>query len=105
VAARARRDELRSPRWTGRQPYRALAAYGPQDAELFVGRERLVAELAAKVLQRRLVVVVGPSGSGKSSLVRAGLIPLARSGRLPGAGAWATHIMVPGSDPLAALGV
>src|SRR6266508_3347935 len=84
VAARARRDELRSPRWAGRQPYRALATYGPQDAELFVGRERLVAELAAKMLERRLVVVVGPSGSGKSSLVRAGLLPLARSGRLPG---------------------
>jgi WD40 repeat protein len=105
VAARARRDELWSVRWAGRQPYRALAAYGPQDAELFVGRERLVAELAARVLERRLVVVVGASGSGKSSLVRAGLIPLARSGRLPGAGAWATHIIVPGSDPLAALGV
>ena len=105
VAARARRDELWSARWAGRQPYRALATYGPQDAELFVGRERLVAELAARVLERRLVVVVGCSGSGKSSLVRAGLIPLARSGRLPGAGAWATHIIVPGSDPLAALAV
>ncbi len=68
-----------------------------------MGRERLVAELAARVLERRLVVVVGSSGSGKSSLVRAGLVPLARSGRLPGAGAWATHIIVPGFDPLAAL--
>ena len=105
VAARARRDELWSARWAGRQPYRALATYGPQDAELFVGRERLVAELAAHVLERRLVVVVGSSGSGKSSLVRAGLIPLARSGRLPGTGAWGTHTIVPGSDPLAALEV
>jgi WD40 repeat protein len=105
VAARARRDELVSERWAGRQPYRALATYGPQDAELFVGRERLVAELAARVLERRMVVVVGASGSGKSSLVRAGLVPLARSGRLPGVGAWGTHIIVPGSDPLAALDV
>ncbi len=103
VAARARRDEMRSATWVGRQPYRALASYGPQDAELFVGRERLVAELATRVLERRLVVVVGPSGSGKSSLVRAGLIPLARSGRLPGDAAWRTHIMVPGHDPLAAI--
>ena len=103
VAARARRDEMRSATWVGRQPYRALASYGPQDAELFVGRERLVAELATRVLERRLVVVVGPSGSGKSSLVRAGLIPLARSGRLPGDTAWRTHIMVPGHDPLAAI--
>jgi WD40 repeat protein len=105
VAARARRDELWSARWAGRQPYRALATYGPQDAEVFVGRERLVAELAARVLERRFVVVVGSSGSGKSSLVRAGLIPLARSGRLPGVGPWSTHVIVPGSDPLGALDV
>ena len=48
VAARARRDELVSSTWVGRQPYRALSAYGPEDADLFVGRERLVAELAAR---------------------------------------------------------
>ena len=88
VEARNRRDELWSARWAGRQPYRALSTYGPQDAELFVGRERLVAELAAGVLERRLVVVTGASGSGKSSLVRAGLVPLARSGRLPGTESW-----------------
>ena len=87
----------------GRQPYRALASYGPEDADLFVGRERLVAELAARVLDRRLVAVVGASGSGKSSLVRAGLIPLVRSGRLPGMGAWRTKVIVPVDDPLAAL--
>ena len=103
VAARARRDELRSTLWTGRQPYRSLASYGPQDAELFVGRERLVAELATRVLERRLVAVVGASGSGKSSLVRAGLIPLARSGRLPGETPWHAHVMVPGRDPLGVL--
>ena len=89
--------------WAGRQPYRALSSYGPQDAELFVGRERLVAELAARVLERRLVVVTGASGSGKSSLVRAGLVPLARSGRLPGNESWSTHLIVPGFDPLASL--
>jgi WD40 repeat protein len=103
VAARARRDELVSSTWMGRQPYRALAAYGPQDADLFVGRERLVAELAARILNRRLVVVVGASGSGKSSLARAGLVPLVRSGRLPGSHSWRTNVIVPGADPLAAL--
>ena len=103
VDVRKRRDELWSTRWAGRQPYRALSTYGPQDAELFVGRERLVAELAARVLERRLVVVAGASGSGKSSLVRAGLVPLARSGRLPGAESWSTHLIVPGFDPLASL--
>ena len=99
VAARARRDELMSSTWVGRQPYRALAAYEPQDADLFVGRERLVAELAARVLDRRLVAVIGASGSGKSSLVRAGLVPLVRSGLLPGTGPWRTTVTVPGADP------
>jgi DNA-binding SARP family transcriptional activator/WD40 repeat protein len=103
VAARARRDELVSSTWVGRQPYRALSAYGPEDADLFVGRERLVAELAARVLDRRLVAVIGASGSGKSSLVRAGLVPLVRSGRLPGTGPWRTNVIVPGLDPLAVL--
>ena len=103
VAARARRDSMRSEKWAGRQPYRSLAAYGPQDAELFVGRERIVAELAARVLDHRLIVVVGASGSGKSSLVRAGLLPLARSGRLPGGREWRTTVIVPGRDPITAL--
>jgi WD40 repeat protein/DNA-binding SARP family transcriptional activator len=99
VAARTRRDELTSSTWLGRQPYRALAAYEPHDAELFVGRERLVAELAARVLDRPLVAVVGASGTGKSSLVRAGLVPLVRSGLLPGTGPWRTTVVVPGADP------
>ena len=103
VAARTRRNELVTSSWAGRQPYRALASYGPEDADLFVGRERLVAELAARVLDRRLVAVVGASGSGKSSLVRAGLIPLVRSGRLPGTAPWRTHMITPGRDPLATL--
>jgi DNA-binding SARP family transcriptional activator/WD40 repeat protein len=103
VAARARRDELVGAALAGRHPYRALAAYGPEDADLFVGRERLVAELAARLLDRRLVVVVGASGSGKSSLVRAGLLPLVRSGRLPGSAPWRTAVVVPGGDAAAAL--
>ena len=87
----------------GRKPYRALAPYGPEDADLFVGRERLVAELAARVLDRRLVAVIGASGSGKSSIVRAGLDPLVRSGRLPGGEPWRAHVMVPGTDPIGTL--
>src|SRR4029450_8625761 len=75
----------------------------PQYADLFVGRERLVAELTARVLDRRLVAVIGASGSGKSSIVRAGLIPLVRSGHLPGGGAWRGAGIVPGEDPLAAI--
>ena len=61
------------------------------------GASVLVAELTARVLDRRLVAVVGASGSGKSSLVRAGLLPLVRSGRLPGGGPWRADVIVPGS--------
>jgi WD40 repeat protein len=103
VAARARRDALTPATWAGRKPYRSLASYGPEDADLFVGRERLIAELAARVLDRRLVAVVGASGSGKTSIVCAGLDPLVRSGRLPGGGPWRSHVMVPGTDPVATL--
>jgi energy-coupling factor transporter ATP-binding protein EcfA2 len=56
-------------------PYVGLAAYRAEDAEWFHGREALVDDLAARVAAQRFVTVVGPSGSGKSSLLRAGLIP------------------------------
>ena len=103
VEARGRRAALVGAEWAGRQPYRSLATYEAADADLFVGRERIVAELTARVLDRRLVAVVGASGSGKSSLVRAGLLPLVRSGRLPGEGPWRAGVIVPGSDVLAAI--
>ena len=103
VQARTRRNRLTSVAWLGRQPYRGLVAYGSADTEMFVGRERLVAELAARVLDRRLVIVTGASGSGKSSLVRAGLIPLVQGGRLPGGGPWRVNVAVPGDSPLRVL--
>ena len=54
-------------------PYKGLAAFEPTDAAMFFGRERLVAELIARLAGAQLLAVVGPSGSGKSSVVRAGL--------------------------------
>jgi len=59
----------------GRAPYVGMAAFQVADSAWFFGRDRLVAELVARVEQRRFVGVFGPSGSGKSSLLRAGLIP------------------------------
>ena len=59
-------------------PYRGLNAFREEDAPLFFGRRRLVKGLLHKVLTCPLVAVVGPSGSGKSSVVRAGLLPRLR---------------------------
>ncbi|MFK4271658.1 nSTAND1 domain-containing NTPase [Streptomyces milbemycinicus] len=59
-------------------PYRGLARFEPGDHERFFGREQLVADLLELVRERRFAAVFGPSGSGKSSLLRAGLIPALR---------------------------
>lgn len=59
----------------GSSPYRGLAAFGEEDTAVFFGRASATDELAAMVLDQRFVAVVGRSGSGKSSLVYAGLIP------------------------------
>ena len=56
-------------------PYKGLAPFEVEDAEFFCGRERLVAELVARLADAPLLALVGPSGSGKSSLLRAGLLP------------------------------
>jgi WD40 repeat protein/DNA-binding SARP family transcriptional activator len=55
-------------------PFKGLAPFEAADAEFFFGRERLVDELAARLADAPLLAVVGPSGSGKSSLLRAGLL-------------------------------
>ncbi|GAB7184132.1 helix-turn-helix transcriptional regulator [Kitasatospora sp. Ki12] len=65
----------------GRAPYPGAAAFEAVDAERFFGREALLDRLVSVLAERRLVIVTGPSGSGKSSLVRAGL--LARLGWAP----------------------
>ena len=69
-------------------PYKGLAAFDADDAEYFFGRERLVAELVAHLVGAPLLAVVGPSGSGKSSVLRAGLLPALAGGVLPGSEHW-----------------
>jgi WD40 repeat protein/DNA-binding SARP family transcriptional activator len=56
-------------------PFKGLAPFELEDAEFFFGRERLVDELVARLAEAPLLAIVGPSGSGKSSLLRAGLAP------------------------------
>jgi WD40 repeat protein/transcriptional regulator with XRE-family HTH domain len=89
-------------------PYRGLLPFGESDAGVFYGRERLAAELAVKLADRAssggLVVVTGASGSGKSSLLRAGLLPiLARGRQVPGSDRWPRIVMTPTKDPLTEL--
>ena len=80
-------------------PWRGLATYEASDAPWYAGRERLVAELLALVSAGRFVAVVGSSGSGKSSLLRAGLLASLAEGALPGSAAWRTIAMRPGRHP------
>jgi DNA-binding SARP family transcriptional activator/WD40 repeat protein len=84
-------------------PYVGLHAFDEGDEHLFFGRERLVAELVDALGQRPMVTVVGPSGSGKSSVVRAGVLPAVRRGAIAGSDRWFVATMVPGTDPIAAL--
>ena len=83
-----------------RCPYKGLAYFESTDADYFFGRERLVAELVARFAVERFVGVVGVSGSGKSSLLLAGLCPALRAGALPGSERWLTVLLTPGAEPI-----
>jgi DNA-binding SARP family transcriptional activator/class 3 adenylate cyclase/ABC-type glycerol-3-phosphate transport system substrate-binding protein len=87
-----------------RNPYKGLHAFAEADADDFFGRDalvdRLVRRMAEAVEGSRFLAVVGPSGSGKSSVVRAGLIPTLRAGALPGSDRWFFLEMLPGSHPM-----
>ena len=88
---------------TSRNPYKGLEAFTEADAADFFGRSDSVEELAAMLAEHRLVAVVGPSGSGKSSLVKAGLIPAVRTGAVDGSRRWVVTDMFPGSYPFVEL--
>ena len=81
-------------------PYKGLPPFEPEDSELFFGREQLVEDLAARLGESSFLAVVGPSGSGKSSLVRAGVVPALE--RTSG-NELRTAIFSPGAHPLAQL--
>ncbi|ANN19410.1 hypothetical protein SD37_29845 [Amycolatopsis orientalis] len=74
-------------------PYIGLTAFGPADASRFFGRERLVQKLVTRLSGQRFLAVLGASGSGKSSLLRAGLLPAIGENSV-------TLLMTPGSRPL-----
>ncbi|MDK1344684.1 helix-turn-helix domain-containing protein [Streptomyces sp. 378] len=89
----------------GACPYRGLSAFTPQDAEWFFGRERATAALVERVFERvgsGPLLLVAPSGAGKSSLLNAGLVPALRRGDfpMPGADRWPVVTFTPTSRPL-----
>jgi len=83
------------------QPYLGLAAFSESDAEFFFGRKREVERLVESLRREpRFLAVLGPSGSGKSSVIQAGLIPEMRRARVPGSDRWGIITARPGDQPL-----
>src|SRR5262245_38811928 len=81
-------------------PFKGLVSFEPVDSDYFFGRERLVAELVARLVVPGFLGIVGPSGSGKSSVLRAGLLPALAGGVLPGSESWRRLLLRPGERPL-----
>ncbi|MCG8423504.1 MAG: protein kinase [Proteobacteria bacterium] len=93
------------PAWHGRElaedesPFAGLAAFQESDCDRFFGRDSDIASVVTRLRSEPLITVVGPSGTGKSSLVRAGVIPaLKRSGE-----GWEAFVVRPGRQPVTAL--
>ena len=80
-------------------PFKGLACFDRADAEYFCGRERLVSDLVARLVEAPIVGILGPSGIGKSSLLRAGVLPALSAGLLPGSGGWRQALLRPGEHP------
>ncbi len=112
----ARLDELRpgvtwayqpSAEPESEPPYKGMHYFTEQDAPLFFGREEVVSELVDHLRQHRFLAGLGASGSGKSSVVRAGVVTAVRQGAIERDGqqsdGWPIHIITPGDEPLKAL--
>ncbi len=84
-------------------PFKGLASFDRADAEYFYGRERTVSDLLARLVESPLVGILGSSGIGKSSLLRAGVLPALSAGLLPGSGGWRHVLLRPGTHPNAEL--
>ena len=84
-------------------PYRGLQTFDQDHAQFFFGRDNDVQRLVEKLKSSHFLAVLGPSGSGKSSLVRAGLVPALNKGALSGSHDWATCVFTPGAHPLTTL--
>src|SRR5512138_586538 len=105
------KDIESQPPEPGEPPYQGMQYFDEKDADRFFGRETLVSKIVTRLARTRFLAIIGASGSGKSSLVRAGVVPALRRGdRLPdgsmpplGSSEWDIRIFTPGSSPLEAL--
>ena len=100
------------PSKLGANPYRGLLAFGEMDGDRFFGREVQITQLWQRFCHLhddqstvRVLPIYGPSGSGKSSLARAGLIPALGKKTLPGRDHVRLAVLVPGTHPLEALAI
>jgi len=84
-------------------PYKGLRPFGEDDAPDLFGRARLLEELEGRLLSTPLLALAGPSGSGKSSTLRAGLVPAVRTGTLATSTHWRIATMQPGNHPFTRL--
>jgi len=84
-------------------PYQGLDAFDAAHSRFFYGRDGDIARMLQKLDKARLLAALGASGSGKSSLVLAGLLPRLAAGALPGSETWRVQVLRPGANPLAAL--
>jgi hypothetical protein len=89
--------------WTSHSPFRSLQTFGPDDSWLFFGRDQETGELLARLGRAPALAVIGNSGSGKSSLIQAGLIPALRRGRFQHGGkcvdSWRIAVFRPSTSP------
>jgi formylglycine-generating enzyme required for sulfatase activity len=87
-------------------PYPGLRPFTERLHEFFFGREQEIDEVILRLAQQRMIAILGVSGCGKSSLVKAGVVPLLESGFAdPLPGPWRVFTMVPGSGPLEGLDI
>ena len=105
------KDSENLPPEPGEPPFQGLQYYDEKDADRFFGREMVVAKIVGRLANSRFLAVIGASGSGKSSVVRAGVIPALRKGErlkdgsLPptDSGQWDIRTFTPVAHPLDAL--
>ena len=111
VSSDVAKDLENLPPEPGESPFQGLQYFDEKDADRFFGRESLVAKITGRLATTRFLTIIGASGSGKSSVVRAGVIPALRRGErladgsMPPAnsGQWDIRLLTPTAHPLDAL--